>query len=98
MPDGSVAAGQARITAIAVCNVCVGTMLSAGSATVGAVRSVLAGCGTTAADGADAGPAPTALEAVTVNVYETPLVKPVTEQLVAPVVVHVRPPGAEVAV
>ena len=34
--------------------------------------------GVTGADGADAGPVPTLLVAVTVNVYAVPFVKPVT--------------------
>jgi len=36
--------------------------------------------------------------AVTVKVYVTPLVRPVTVQVVAPVVVQVKPPGVEVTV
>jgi len=38
------------------------------------------------------------LVAVTVNVYGVPLVNPVTAAVVAPVVVAVSPPGAEVTV
>jgi hypothetical protein len=34
--------------------------------------------GVTAADGPDEGPVPAGLEAVTVNVYEVPLLSPVT--------------------
>ena len=42
--------------------------------------------GTTALDGVDAGPAPVRLEAVTVKVYESPLVSPATTSgLVPPV-------------
>ena len=48
--------------------------------------------GTTRAVAAEAGPAPNALLAVTVNVYGLPLTRPVTVQL-APVVVQVAPPG-----
>jgi len=36
---------------------------------------------------------PAALVAVTVNVYDTPFVRPVTVQLVAVVVVQTNPPG-----
>jgi hypothetical protein len=39
---------------------------------------------------------PMALVAVTRKLYETPLVRPTTVQLVAPVVPQVRPPGIEV--
>ena len=53
--------------------------------------------GTTALDEVDAEPVPTLLVAVTVNVYEVPLVRPVTVQLVVDDV-HVRPPGDEVTV
>ena len=50
--------------------------------------------GTIGADGADGGPVPTALVAVTVNVYEVPLVRPVTVQVVVVplAVVQVWPP------
>ena len=41
---------------------------------------------------------PCAFVAVTVNVYEVPLVRPVTVQLVSVVVVHVSEPGEEVTV
>lgn len=41
---------------------------------------------------------PTALVAVTENVYDVPLVRPVTMQVVATVVVHVNEPGVEVTV
>jgi hypothetical protein len=75
--------------------VCGTTMLTDGTATVGAIRSPEATCGTTAGDGAEAGPVPTALVAVTVNVYETPLVRPLTEQVSPPVVVQVREPGED---
>jgi hypothetical protein len=43
----------------------------------------LVAAGVTADDGADAGPAPTALLADTVNVYAVPLVSPETVTLVA---------------
>jgi hypothetical protein len=54
--------------------------------------------GVTAVEAADAGPVPTLLVAVTVNVYAVPLVNPVTVAVSAPVVVAVRPPGLEVTV
>ena len=54
--------------------------------------------GVAAADGAEAGPVPDALVAVTVNVYAVPFVRPLTVQLVAPVVVHVLAPGTDVTV
>ena len=56
--------------------------------------------GVTDADGAEAADAPTAFVALTENVYAVPLVRPVTVQVVAfaPLTVHVRPPGAAVAV
>ena len=46
----------------------------------------------------EAAPVPMAFVAVTVNAYDTPLVRPETVQLVPPVVVHVAPPGFAVAV
>jgi hypothetical protein len=49
--------------------------------------------GTTAALGAEAGPVPTALVAVTVNVYAVPFVRPVTVHVNPTLVVHVRLPG-----
>jgi hypothetical protein len=50
--------------------------------------------GVTEFDGAEAGPAPAALLATTVNVYEVPLVSPVTIAVVAlPPTLAVRPPG-----
>ena len=57
--------------------------------------------GTTAADGADAAELPTALVAITVNVYAYPLTSPVTVHPVGlgetpTVVEQVRPPGAAV--
>jgi hypothetical protein len=54
--------------------------------------------GVTGAEAADSGPVPTALVAVTVKVYGVPLVRPLTVQVVAPVVVQVRLPGDEVTV
>src|SRR4051794_5615714 len=98
MPDVSVAGGHETSTVIVVRTVWPEAMPTAGAATLGAARSPDGTCGTTAADGEEAGPVPIALVAVTVNVYETPLVRPATEQLVAPPVVHVRPPGDAVAV
>jgi len=53
--------------------------------------------GVTAALAADGAEVPTALEAVTVNVYAVPLVRPVTVA-VDPAVEAVRPPGAAVTV
>ena len=44
------------------------------------------------------GPVPAALTADTVNSYLVPLVRPVTVQLNAPLVVHVLPPGEAVTV
>ena len=49
-------------------------------------------------DALEAGPGPTVLAAVTVNEYGVPLRRPDTTQLVAPAVVQVRPPGADVTV
>lgn len=63
--------------------------------TVGADGTVT---GVTAVDGADAGPVPMALVAVTVNVYGVPLVRPCTKQVKAVVVVQVSPPGSAVTV
>ena len=62
---------------------------------VGAVGIVL---GVTAELAGDAGEVPTALAAVTVNVYAVPLVRPVTVAVVIPVVATVMPPGAAVTV
>ena len=53
--------------------------------------------GTTALEGTEATPVPAAFVAVTVNVYEVPLVRPVTVQLVV-AVVQVNEPGDEVTV
>ena len=52
---------------------------------------------TTAFEGAEAGPVPDAFVAVTVKVYDTPGVSPVTVIGLA-VPVAVTPPGAEVTV
>ncbi len=49
-------------------------------------------------DAADGLESPTALVATTVNVYAVPLVRPETTHSVAPVVVHVCPPGDAVTV
>jgi hypothetical protein len=46
----------------------------------------------------EAGPVPAALVAVTLKEYEVPFVSPMTLQSVAPLVVHVAPPGLAVAV
>ena len=54
--------------------------------------------GTTAGEGPLANEEPAAFTATTVNVYEAPLAKPVTEQLTAPDVEHVLPPGEAVTV
>ena len=55
--------------------------------------------GVTAFEGAEAGLGPTALVALTVNVYEVPLVRPVTMALDAdPATVAVLLPGVEVTV
>lgn len=54
--------------------------------------------GITAAEAVLAGPVPIALVAVTVKVYEVPLVRPDTVHPVAPVVVQVCDPGDEVTV
>ncbi len=54
--------------------------------------------GVTTLDGADAGPVPTLLVAVTVKVYVTPSVSVTTEADVAPAVVAVTPPGDAVTV
>ena len=53
--------------------------------------------GVTALDALDAGPVPTAFVAVTVNVYDVPLVKPVTVWLVLNPD-DVNPPGLDVTV
>lgn len=62
---------------------------------VGAPGTVV---GVTAEDADEADPVPTALVAVTVNVYAVPFVRPVTVAVVAPVVVAVKPPGDDVTV
>jgi len=54
--------------------------------------------GVTALDALDAIDVPDAFVAVTVNVYAVPLVNPDTVAVVAPVVVAVNEPGAEVTV
>ena len=56
--------------------------------------------GTTALDGSDARPVPTPLVAVTVKVYDWPLVRPLTvQEVVVPSgVVHVLAPGVLVTV
>lgn len=52
--------------------------------------------GTTDGDAPDATEVPATFVAVTANVYAMPLVSPVMTQVVAPEVVHVFEPGAEV--
>jgi hypothetical protein len=54
--------------------------------------------GVAAAEAADATDAPLGFVAVTVKVYEVPLVRPVTVQVVSPVVLQVFAPGDEVTV
>jgi hypothetical protein len=54
--------------------------------------------GVAALDGDDDALVPMALVAVTVNVYEVPLVRPLTVQDVAPVVVQVSMFGEDVTV
>src|SRR5450631_3322474 len=54
--------------------------------------------GVTAPLAGEAGEVPTPFVAVTVNVYEVPLVRPVTVAVVAPAVAAVRPPGLAVTV
>ena len=68
--------------------------------TAGAPGTVVDAAGLTGLDGLDAGPVPTPLVAVTVNVYAVPFTRPDTTQP-APTVantVHVAPPGDAVAV
>jgi hypothetical protein len=54
--------------------------------------------GTTFALAPDEGPVPAALAALTVKVYDVPLVSPVTAHDSAPVVTHVLAPGLDVTV
>jgi hypothetical protein len=54
--------------------------------------------GVTAFDGDDAGLVPAAFAAVTVNVYDVPLVRPVTTTLVADAAAAVVPPALDVIV
>jgi len=54
--------------------------------------------GVTAFDGADGALLPTAFVATAVNVYEEPLLMPVTVAVVAPPVEAVNPPGLDVTV
>jgi hypothetical protein len=49
-------------------------------------------------DALDGAEVPVALVAVTVNVYDVPLVRPVTVAVVEPLVVAVFPPGLDVTV
>jgi len=53
--------------------------------------------GTTAPEAVDAEPVPALFVAVTVNVYEVPLVRPLTVQLVVSVA-HANEPGDDVTV
>jgi hypothetical protein len=64
------------------------------------VKDSLVGAGVTLLDGALAGPSPTALVALTVNVYAVPFVNPETVIVPEPACdkVPVTPPGEEVAV
>ena len=66
-------------------------------APVGASGTV---AGVTAFEGADGGPVPTAFVAVTVNVYDVPLVKPVTMWLVlvVPALLSTPPAGLDITV
>ena len=68
-------------------------------AAVGGTGTMATGAvGVTAAEGAEAGPVPRAFVAVTVNVYVELFESPAAVHERAPVVVHVAPPGAAVAV
>ena len=64
----------------------------------GVNAGVVGATGVTELDATDALPVPATFVAVTVNIYAVPLVRPVTVQERAPVVVHVRPPGLAVTV
>ena len=63
---------------------------------VGAPGAVAAAAGVTLFEAEDAALVPTALVAVTVNVYAVPFMRPVT-MIGDPVLVAVSPPGEEVA-
>jgi hypothetical protein len=54
--------------------------------------------GVTLFDAVEVGPVPTALVAVTLNVYGVPPISPLTVTVVAPLVLAVMPPGEEVTV
>jgi hypothetical protein len=54
--------------------------------------------GIAAAEATESADVPDALVAVTLKVYQTPFVRPVTTQVRAPVVVHVRALGLDVTV
>jgi hypothetical protein len=73
----------------------VAVVLPASAVTLSGVPGTVAGV--TALEGEDAGPVPIALVAVTVNVYDVPLTRPLTVQP-ADVLLQVAPPGAAVAV
>ena len=55
---------------------------SPASTVVGAAKSRIVSCGVTAFEAVDAGPVPTPLVAVTLNVYAVPVVSPVIVLLV----------------
>src|SRR5688500_8267074 len=74
---------------------CAETFAGEAAAPVGGSGTVR---GMMAAEGLDGRPVPVAFVPVTVKLYEAPLVRPPTVQLVAPVVVQVAPPGAAVTV
>ena len=66
-----------------------------GAGELGATSRLL---GTTALEGADGGPVPTTFRAVTVKVYEVPLVRPKTTAAVALPPATAVPPGVPVIV
>ena len=93
-PDPDVVAPEAAVVGTAV-----GVGVAVGLAVGVAVGVGVAGLvGVIAFDLAEAGPAPAALLAWTVKVYEVPLVSPPTVQERAAVVAQVFPSGAEVTV
>src|SRR5436305_14739017 len=97
MPESSTASGHETVTVTADFMTGPGAIVTVGASTVGGVVSVEGTCGTTALDGEDAGPGPTELVATTLNVYESPLVRPLTVHAVL-AVEQVRPSGADVTV
>jgi hypothetical protein len=78
----------------AVQEICTDVLPRSATTSVGASGTV---AGTTALEATEAVESPTAFVAITVNVYEVPLVNPVTMQLVE-AVVHVNEPGVDVTV